>query len=149
MKTPTIEVIARGVLVSENHLLLANSSSGAYTYLPGGHVELGESVEEALNREWQEELGCNCEIQRFLGCVESRYVDHKEGHMHHEYSFVFLVSCKSLHFSKPLPKIEENLTFCWHSLEKLAMAKLRPRRLVDWLPIQLKVQLRNALVVDR
>ena len=52
-----IELIARGLARRDNDVLLCLNLKGGYAYLPGGHVEFGESAREALEREFVEESG--------------------------------------------------------------------------------------------
>lgn len=49
---PEIEIIARGVIVNGNKILLCHppGESPKYYCLPGGHVEIGERIEDSLNR---------------------------------------------------------------------------------------------------
>ena len=54
--------IVNALLSRDNKILLARRSSGRPTYpsrwsFPGGHVETGESLGDALKREMQEEVG--------------------------------------------------------------------------------------------
>ena len=75
-----IEVIARGVCVQEGKILLCRAKGGATTYLPGGHVEFGETGRQALVREVKEELGVDAETGAFLGVVENTFNQHGKPH---------------------------------------------------------------------
>ena len=75
-----IETIARGVCLKEGRLLLCRAKSGATTYLPGGHIEFGETGRQALVREVKEELGLDAQTGKFLGVVENAFTQHGKPH---------------------------------------------------------------------
>jgi 8-oxo-dGTP pyrophosphatase MutT (NUDIX family) len=57
------------VFDSENKVALLNVSQYGYHKLPGGGVEDGEQLAEALNREVMEEIGCNIKVSGELGRI--------------------------------------------------------------------------------
>ena len=85
-----IETIARGVCVRGGKVLLCRAKGGATTYLPGGHIEFGETGREALVREIKEELGLDAVAGRFLGVVENSFM--QKGRPHAEINLVYELS---------------------------------------------------------
>ena len=75
-----IETIARGVCVRDGKLLLCRAKGGSSTYLPGGHIEFGETGRQALVREVKEELGVESSTGQFLGLVENSFLQHGKPH---------------------------------------------------------------------
>ncbi|MGZ8734603.1 MAG: NUDIX hydrolase [Acidimicrobiia bacterium] len=68
-----VAVAVGGVAVREDELLLVRRGHGpaAGTWsLPGGRVEFGEDLREALVREMLEETGLEIVVEQFLGWVE-------------------------------------------------------------------------------
>ena len=74
MAIEMIQVTA-AIITHNNELLIARRKSGGHLpgkwELPGGKVEPGETPEECLRRELNEELGIDAEIHEFFG--ESPY----------------------------------------------------------------------------
>ena len=68
-----IEHIARALIRMGDDVLLARTKGADNTFLPGGHIEFGESAEGALIRELQEELGLIAVVQNFRGAVEHTF----------------------------------------------------------------------------
>jgi 8-oxo-dGTP diphosphatase len=68
---PTIRVA--GLLVHEGSILMVEQGRGdeRYWLLPGGGVQFGETLSDALRRELQEELGLRVGVQRLVAIVES------------------------------------------------------------------------------
>ncbi len=81
------------ILNPNGEVLLCHSKKWRdYYTIPGGHIELGERIEEALKREVKEEVGLDVEPVRLLLMQEAIYSEqfHKRRH------FIFLdFLCKS------------------------------------------------------
>ena len=74
-----IHVLNRYVIIDQGHIFLCKPLDLPinFYFLPGGHVEHGESVETSLLHELMEETGAHCKIKKFLGCLEYSF---KSGH---------------------------------------------------------------------
>lgn len=117
-----VETIARGVAVKDGKILLCKAKGGSSTYLPGGHIELGETGREALVREIKEETGLNSTTGRFLGVVENSFV--QKGKKHSEINLVY-----ELELESPDGKVnaaEDWIEFEWRDLRDLDAANLLP-----------------------
>lgn len=116
-----IETIVRGVAVVDGRILLCRAKGGGSSYLPGGHVEFGETAREALVREIREEMGVDAEAGRFLGVVENSFLQH--GNPHSEINLVFELKFGGV----PAAEAKEDwIEFEWCALENLGKANLLP-----------------------
>ena len=115
-----IETIARGVCIVDGRLLLCKAKGGSTTYLPGGHIEFGETGRQALVREMQEETGLAAETGRFLGCLENSFLQH--GKPHAEINLVYEMTVADLKVEAK----EDWIEFLWCPLAELESAQLLP-----------------------
>ncbi|MGB7957828.1 MAG: NUDIX domain-containing protein [Minisyncoccia bacterium] len=72
-----------------------------YHKLPGGGIEKGESVEDALQRELSEEIGCSVKNVRELGIIE----EFRNKFLLHQLSYCFLAD---LDGEKGAPHLEQD-----------------------------------------
>ena len=79
-----------GIVINDNKLLLVDMDDSGFLCLPGGYVELGETTEQAVSREMEEELGYKLEIIKDLGVVENFFVN-KYNRTMHEICFYYLL----------------------------------------------------------
>jgi len=81
-----------GVLIVNNQVLIQREKNGMEYSLPGGHVNIGETSEQAIIREFKEETGANIICERMLWVDESFW---KWGNKNaHTIAFYYLVSLK-------------------------------------------------------
>lgn len=122
-----IEVIARGVARSGGRVLACRNDEGGYFYLPGGHVEFGESATEALRREFREECGADITTGSLALVGENSFsVPGKE---HHEFNLVFHVELAT----DSLKSQEQGISFHWLDVASLVDIDFRPESTKAWL----------------
>lgn len=89
-----IRPLSIGVLQREDEFLVAevlDDSGKLKGWRPlGGGIEFSESAEDAVKREFMEEIGCEVDCQRLISVLENIYTH--EGHTGHEIIFVYLVT---------------------------------------------------------
>ncbi|MGM9986973.1 MAG: NUDIX domain-containing protein [Bacillaceae bacterium] len=116
--------LVRGIFVKDDQVLLAQAIGQHNTFLPGGHIEFGESAKDALKREISEELDVACEVGRFLGLIEHKW--ESKGVIHCEINQLFEVISSEIHEVQYLNSKEAHLTFFWCDRDKLEEKNLQP-----------------------
>lgn len=140
-----IEVIARGLLVRAGHVLLCRAAKG-YSYLPGGHVEHGESAAAALRREFLEECRLPVTVGPLALISEGAFTAGRKATLHHELLLVFHVepsrppakprSRTSPRANPDLPdvrSVEPEIDFHWVPLPVVQDLDVRPEVHRAWL----------------
>lgn len=123
-----IETIARGVCIQDGKVLLCRAKGGTSAYLPGGHIEFGETGRQALVREIQEEMGVSATAGAFLGAVENQFQQH--GKPHAEINLVYRLNLPS---GVAALAQEDWIEFEWRDLADLDEANLLPTEMKRFL----------------
>ena len=116
--------LARGLFIKDGKVLVAHAIGHRNTFLPGGHVEFGESAKDALVREINEELGITCTIGKFLGLVEHKWMN--KGVLHCEVNQIFEVHSKKLQIDINPESREPHIEFFWLHDTELEESNLQP-----------------------
>jgi 8-oxo-dGTP diphosphatase len=116
-----IEVIARAIVCTPDGVLLARQHGKSWSFLPGGHLEPGETIAAALARELEEELGLAVTGAVPAGMVEHSYEE--DGRRRHELNVVFAVTTGQREFCSR----EDHLSFHVVAWKDLGDHEVRPR----------------------
>lgn len=117
---------AYGILVSNSALLLVLKKSGPYKglyELPGGKIEFSETPEEALSREFEEEVVLFPEKFKILGTVSNTgmYREGLENISFHHIGLIYRIE----EFSEIKRKSPEE-EYIWIKIKELITASLSP-----------------------
>ncbi|PHP51777.1 NUDIX domain-containing protein [Actinomyces ruminis] len=113
------ELIVRGVIRRGDEVLLVQSTGSGWWFLPGGHLETGETLSQCLVRELIEEARLEVTELHGLGFIEHSYTDDTGGH--HELNV--LIQAASV---GEVGAVEDDLTFQWFPVSMLAALDVRP-----------------------
>lgn len=133
------------VLCIENRLLVSTNQKIFYAF-PGGHVELGETTEEALVRETFEETGFDVEINNLLCIMQN--IQNIGNKLFHEVAYYYNVSLKDKKVEEQIKKDFSNNKFSfdwtendkgklrtahfkWVTLDELKHIDFYPKPLID------------------
>lgn len=109
---PTVGAV---IFNPDNKVLLCRSPKWGNKYVfPGGHIELGETMEEALMREVKEETGLDVFDIQLISVLEAVYSDTFESKKH----FIFIdFLCRS--HSSAVTLNDEADAFAWVPLDEV------------------------------
>ena len=118
-----------GVLARDGKILVQKDKSGTEYALPGGGVQIGETTEAALIREFEEETGAPIEPKKLLWIQENFW--EYNGKKHHGIVFYYLVELKD-NFDIPdngefVPhKDNNNVVIAWMPISELENVTIYP-----------------------
>ncbi|MEX0672701.1 MAG: NUDIX domain-containing protein [Candidatus Paceibacterota bacterium] len=119
------EYIARGIICRRDEILLCKNVDHGHLYLPGGHVEDGESSQEALKREMREESGREVIATRFVTTFENEFT--QNGREIQERCDVYLAQ---LDIVEAVHSKEKHIGFQWISLDQLQTVRFLPEKIL-------------------
>ncbi|MFB1100065.1 NUDIX hydrolase [Terribacillus sp. JSM ZJ617] len=116
-----------GIIVKDSHVLLHRNKKDPFWTLIGGRIQLGEDSGQAVEREFEEELGIRAKVERLLWSVEN-FFNYRES-LYHEYSFIYLIQDveNRLYGTDEVISPEGGeFHYEWIPLERIAEMPLRP-----------------------
>lgn len=121
---PMIGVAA--LILKEGRMLLIKRSqepSKGMWSIPGGRLELGETVSEAVKREVLEECGVQIEIVRFLDVID-RILHDNDGKIHYHFVLIDMLA----NYISGEPKAQSDAEECrWITPSELTKLDMNPQ----------------------
>lgn len=113
-----------GIILHDEKILAMQDERSPYFYLPGGRVKLGETAEEAVVREIEEELGITARIIRPLWLNQGFFKEETDGLQYHEICIYFLMDISDTDLLSKgdtflLQEGKHRLSFEWLQYERL------------------------------
>jgi len=111
----TTREAARAVMFDGDKVALLFVSTQNYHKLPGGGLEPGESVEDALRRELMEETGCKAKVTADVGMIVERR--ESSGVLQKSYCFLAQVTEKVEEPKFDIGEIGEGFKLVWMGID--------------------------------
>jgi len=119
------ELIIRLIIKKEGKVLLCRNKKMGHYFLPGGHVEFGDTLRETIYKEMNEELGLkennivNISFEKYL---ENSYLDKDEKHC--ELNMIFEAELRD---EIEIKSREDHIDFEWLDINETSDINLLPK----------------------
>lgn len=113
------------MIIFDNKILAMHDERLPYYYLPGGRVEMGETAENAVIREVQEELGITAKIVRPLWLNQAFFTEDVDNLNYHELCIYFLMDIADTDLMTKGNKFTSKEGQRIHTFEWLAFDRLK------------------------
>lgn len=129
-----LNIRAAGIIIHDNKVLTHKTINKDHYCLPGGRVEIGESSEQTIKREIQEELGKKVEILGYVATIENFF--EMENKKYHEIYFLYRIEFadeedKKINYTMHNSEGKEYLRYEWIEVDKIDECNLLPKCLKD------------------
>ena len=113
------------MMISDNKILAMHDDRSSYFYLPGGRVAMGETAENAVIREVQEELGITPKIIRPLWLNQAFFTEDVDNLNYHELCIYYLMDVSDTGLLEKGNKFTSMEGHRTHSFEWLEFDRLK------------------------
>ncbi|WP_366248925.1 NUDIX domain-containing protein [Terribacillus aidingensis] len=112
------------VICNDQQILLQQRSDNGKWSLPGGNVDIGESVLEAIKREVKEETGLEVIVKRITGVYSNpdHIIAYTDGEVRQQFSICFAAEAAV----GQLRKSDESFAIAWVQINKLDDYDIHP-----------------------
>jgi len=129
-----LNIRAGGVIIHNNKVLTHRNINEDHYCLPGGRIEIGESSEQTIKREIQEELGKQIEITGYVATIENFFEIKKK--KYHEIYFLYAIEFvededKKINYTMHNVEGKEYLQYEWLDLDKIEEYNILPKCLKE------------------
>ena len=113
------------VIISDGKILTMHDDRSPYYYLPGGRVVIGETAENAVVREVQEELNITPKIVRPLWLNQAFFTEDVDNLHYHELCIYFLMDVADTNLLSRGKQFTSNEGHRTHAFEWLEFERLK------------------------
>ena len=113
------------MMISDERILAMHDDRSPYYYLPGGRVAIGETAENAVIREVQEELDVTPKIVRPLWLNQAFFTEDVDNLNYHELCIYFLMDITDTDLLTRGEKFTSNEGHRTHTFEWLGFERLK------------------------